>query len=78
MKKRVGVIDQAIRVIVAIAAVIVSLVIGSSTAWGIVLLVVAMLLLVTGLSGYCPVYSALKIDTVSATKESGKGHRVAH
>lgn len=78
MKRRVGVLDQGIRIIVAIAAVIVSLVIGTSTAWGIVLLVVAMLLLVTGLSGYCPLYSALKIDTVSETKESGKSHRVVH
>ncbi len=78
MKKRVGVVDQGIRIIAAIAAVVVSLVIGTSTAWGIVLLVLAMLLLITGLSGFCPVYSALKIDTVSETKESGKGNRVVH
>ena len=78
MKRRVGVVDQGIRIIVAIAAVIVSLVIGTSTAWGIVLLVLAMLLLVTGLSGFCPVYSVLKIETVSKTKESDKGHRVVH
>ena len=78
MKRRVGVVDQGIRIIAAIAAVVVSLVIGTSTAWGIVLLVLAMLLLITGLSGFCPVYSALKIDTVSETKESGKGNRVVH
>lgn len=77
MKRRVGLIDQAIRVIVAIAAVVVSLVIGSSTAWGIVLLALALLLLLTGLSGYCPIYSALGVDTHSEAKKSS-GHRVAH
>jgi hypothetical protein len=76
MKRRVGIIDQAIRVIVGIAAVIVALVIGASTAWGIVLLVVALILLLTGLSGYCPIYSALKIDTLAKSGESG--HRMAH
>jgi len=78
MKRRVGVIDQVTRIIVAIAAVIVALFIGASTAWGVVLLVLALLLLLTGLSGYCPIYSALKIDTVSESKESGTSHRVAH
>ena len=76
MKRTVGVIDQVIRVIVGIAAVIAALVIGVSTAWGIVLLVVALILLLTGLSGYCPIYSALKIDTLAKSKKSG--HRMAH
>ncbi len=76
MKRRVGVIDQAIRVVLGIAAVIVALIIGASTAWGIVLLVVAFILLATGLSGYCPIYSALRIDTLS--KSEKPGHRMAH
>lgn len=76
MKRRVGIIDQAIRVIVGIVAVIVALVIGASTAWGIVLLVVALILLLTGLSGYCPIYSALKIDTLAKSEKGG--HRMAH
>ena len=76
MKRRVGVIDQAIRVVLGIAAVIVALIIGASTAWGIVLLVVAFILLATGLSGYCPIYSALRIDTLSKSEKAG--HRMAH
>ena len=78
MKKTVGTLDKVIRVVVAIAAGIVAFSVGASTAWGIVLLVVALILLVTGLSGYCPIYSALKINTLSEGKESHSGHRVAH
>ncbi len=78
MKKTVGTLDRAIRVVVAIAAVIVAFSVGASTSWGIVLLVVALILLITGLSGYCLMYSALKINSLSEGKESSSGHRVAH
>jgi len=76
MKKTVGTMDKVIRVVVAIAAVIVAFAVGASTALGIILLVVAMILLITGFSGYCPVYSLLKVDTLSEGK--GSGRRVAH
>ena len=76
MKKTVGTLDKVIRIVVAIAALIVAFAIGASTALGIILLVVAMILLITGFSGYCPVYSVLKVDTLSEGK--GSGRRVAH
>ncbi|TAN30374.1 MAG: DUF2892 domain-containing protein [Actinomycetota bacterium] len=78
MKKTVGTIDRVIRVVVAIAAVIAAFSAGASTAWGIVLLIAALILLVTGLSGYCPIYSALNIDTLSSANKPSSGHRVAH
>jgi uncharacterized membrane protein len=72
MKKTVGTTDRMIRVVVAIGALIVSVAVGFSSGWGIALTIVAAVLVVTGASGYCPIYSAIGIDTMS--KESGHRH----
>ena len=76
MKRRVGVADRVIRVIIAIIAAIAAFLVGAGTAWGIVLFIVGLAMLGTGLSGYCPIYSVFKIETIS--KKGKAGHRMAH
>lgn len=63
MQKTVGKTDRALRGVLAIGAVVGSGVVGFSSGWGIVLLVVAAIMVVTGASGYCPVYSLTGIST---------------
>jgi hypothetical protein len=63
MKKTVGTPDRALRVVLAIGAVIGAGIIGFVTIAGIVLLAVAAILLLTAASRMCPLYSALRIST---------------
>lgn len=78
MQKTVGKTDRALRVLLAAGAVAGSGVLGFSTAWGIVLLVVAAILAMTALSGYCPIYSLLGINTTGTPPSKADGHRVWH
>ena len=72
MRKTVGKTDRALRGVLAIGAVVGSGVVGFSSAWGIVLLVVAAIMVVSGASGYCPAYSLTGISTCGTDKpESG-------
>jgi hypothetical protein len=70
MKKTVGTVDRVVRGVVAAGALVGAGVLGFSSGWGIVLLVVAAVAAATGASGYCPLYSLLGIDTL--------GDRAAH
>ena len=63
--KNEGNVDRGLRVVVGLA--VLSLVfVGPQTAWGWVGLVP----LVTGLAGFCPLYSILGINTCSTERES--------
>jgi len=63
MQKTVGTTDRVVRLVLAAGAVAGSGVIGFGSGWGIVLLVVAGVLVVTAWSAYCPLYSVLGINT---------------
>jgi len=64
MSCNVGTVDRAIRVIVGI--VLIALVfVGPQTPWGWI----GVIPLVTGLIGYCPLYSLLGIRTCPAKQE---------
>lgn len=71
MKKTVGKYDRAVRGVLAMSAIIGSAILGFSSGWGIVLIVVAAIMVITGTSGYCPAYSVVGIDT-RAHDASGK------
>ena len=65
MKRNMGQLDRALRVIVGLA--LISLVfVGPQTAWGWIGLVP----LATALVGHCPAYLSLGMDTCGKTKES--------
>ncbi|MHB8334633.1 MAG: YgaP family membrane protein [Acidimicrobiales bacterium] len=70
MKKTVGSTDKVARSILAIAALIVAGFAGFSSVWGIVLVIVAAVLVVTAASGYCPFYSATGLNSLGE-----HGHR---
>jgi len=76
MKKTVGIPDRIFRVVVAAGAVAGAGVLGFTSGWGIVLLVVAAVLLLTGASAYCPAYSVLHIDTLPHDRAGSEGHGV--
>ncbi|MDA8073686.1 MAG: DUF2892 domain-containing protein [Actinomycetota bacterium] len=78
MKKNMGTTDRALRVVVAAGAVAGSGVLGFTTAWGIVLLAVAAVMVLTSASGYCPIYSVLRIQTTGARNTDAEGHRISH
>jgi hypothetical protein len=63
MQKTVGRTDRLVRGVVTLGALIGSGVVGFTSGWGIVLLVVAAVAAVTGASGYCPLYSLTGINT---------------
>lgn len=66
MTKTVGTTDRVVRGVVALGALVASGFAGFASGWGIVLLVVAAIAAVTGASGYCPLYSALGVNTCGA------------
>ena len=64
MGKNVGQTDKVIRIVVAIIAAIAAFMTGGTL--GIVLWIVAAVMLVTGLVGFCPLYRLFGISTRSA------------
>ncbi len=65
MSCNVGTVDRVIRVIVGVVLIGLALV-GPKTPWGWI----GVIPLVTGLIGYCPLYSLLGIRTCPAKQES--------
>ena len=63
MRRTVGYQDRIVRGMLAVGAIVGSYVVGFTTAWGIVMLVVAVIMFVTGLTARCPLYSMLRIST---------------
>lgn len=78
MKKTVGNVDRTVRVVLAIGALIGAGVAGFSSGWGIVLIIVAAVLAVTGSSGYCPLYSVTGLSTMPKGDESSPQRHGAH
>ncbi len=66
MKKNVGAIDRVIRIILGLIFVYLGGV--AMGALSVIFYIVAVILLLTGLFGMCPLYSALKMNT---NKKSG-------
>ena len=64
MKKNMGVIDKALRIL--IAAVVLALYITNiiTGTMGIVLLSVAVIIIITSLVGWCPLYIPFKLSTM--------------
>jgi hypothetical protein len=65
MNKNMGNLDRGLRVLAALVAVVVGVVVGAGTLAGIVLLVVAGILLATSTVAFCPLYRLLRLDTRS-------------
>jgi hypothetical protein len=69
MKKNVGKIDTWIRILIALAVLLLYYFDVISGTLAIILLVAGIVLLLTSLFGFCPLYSILKINTCKKEKE---------
>jgi hypothetical protein len=69
MKKNVGSIDKAIRILAAISVIALYLSNVISGTIAIVLLILAGVFLVTGFLNFCPLYLPFKISTRKKTNE---------
>jgi hypothetical protein len=63
MNKNVSNTDRVIRVVIAIAAVLGAFAVGASSVLGIILFVVAAIMLVTAVVGFCPLYRLFGLST---------------
>ena len=68
-----GALDRGLRAfVVAPVAIVVAVIVGVGTLGGVILLVVAGIMLVTALTGFCPNYVGIGIST------DPRLHRVGH
>ena len=65
MKKNMGIADRIIRLVIAVVIAILFFTDVIAGAWGIVLLVVAVIFLLTSLIGLCPLYLIFGANTCS-------------
>jgi Protein of unknown function (DUF2892) len=63
MQTNVSNTDRAIRLVVAIAAVVGAFAVGAGSVVGIILFVVAAIMLVTAAVGFCPLYRIFGLST---------------
>lgn len=79
MTPNMGTVDRALRgLIVAPAAIVVALILGAGTFFGIVLFAVAGIMLATSVTGYCPNYALLGISTQRGVHRAGHGVHHGH
>ncbi|MDA8207539.1 MAG: DUF2892 domain-containing protein [Actinomycetota bacterium] len=74
MRMNEGTADRVIRVIVGLVAAVLAIAVGLSTVGGIILGIVAVILLVTGAIGFCPLYTLFHFST---RNNSGHHHHAA-
>lgn len=63
MKQNMGTVDRVLRMVIAVALVVLFFAGAVTGTEGILLVLLAGLLALTSLSGYCPVYPLFGIDT---------------
>lgn len=61
-----GGLDRAFRIVAGLLLILAGYVSGGT--WGIVLYVIALVPLLTGVIGWCPLYSVFKINTYGLSK----------
>lgn len=68
MKKNMGTIDRIIRIVLAIIVAVLYMT-GAITGFlGVILGILAIIFLLTGLIGFCPLYVPFKISTIGKPK----------
>jgi hypothetical protein len=61
MKLNMGTTDRIVRAVVALVAVILAVTIGGG--WGIVFWIVAAIMALTSVVGFCPLYAPFRVST---------------
>lgn len=70
MPRNVGNTDRLVRIVIAVVAVVLAIVVGPSSVGGIILFVVAGMLTATAAIGWCPPYQLFGVTTCKMTKRS--------
>ena len=80
MIKNMGTLDRSLRIfVVAPVAIVVALILGAGTVAGIILFVVAVTMLATAVTAFCPTYTLLCISThPRGVHRVGHGFRHGH
>jgi hypothetical protein len=68
MKKNMGIVDKAIRILVAVVIAVLYFTQVVSGTFSMILLLVAVIFLVTSLVGTCPLYMLFGISTIGKKK----------
>jgi hypothetical protein len=74
MRRNEGWLDRLLRVVVAALGWWLAAVLGYGTAGGVIVLVVAGILVITAVTGFCPLYALLHISTRDGLKGGTSGH----
>jgi hypothetical protein len=69
MKTNEGTTDRLIRLILGVVLIIIGWPVLGNNIWGIILDVIGVILLITGITGFCTVYKILGISTLKVPKE---------
>jgi uncharacterized membrane protein HdeD (DUF308 family) len=69
MKPNEGTTDRLIRLIVGVVLIVIGWPVLGNNTLGIILDVVGVLLLISGITGFCTVYKILGINTIKMSKE---------
>lgn len=69
MTKNMGSFDKILRIIIALVFIVLAITGQISGTWETVLIIVAAILLLTSMIGFCPLYLPFKISTCSKKKE---------
>jgi hypothetical protein len=69
MKKTVGSTDKIIRYIIAIIAIYAAYTNMVASPWNYVLYAVAAIMILTAITGFCPIFSILGINTMKSNKK---------
>lgn len=67
--KNVGSIDRIIRLSVGLFAIAVSIFVGFNSVISIILLIVGIVILLTSVLSFCPIYTLLRVDTIFAKEK---------
>lgn len=70
MKTNTGTEDRVVRLVIAVAAVLVAVLVGVGSIAGIALLAVAAVMGITAAVGFCPLYRLFGINTCRAPRRA--------
>lgn len=71
MKKNMGSFDRTLRIILAIVVGILIFTNQLSGLAAVILSIIAIIFLITGFVGFCPLYAPFKIQTIEKTRSKG-------
>jgi len=66
-------VDRVLRGVIAVVALVVAIVVGAGTIAGVILFAVAVIMGVTAVAGWCPIYQVLHLSTRKSHK-AGSAH----